>query len=600
MTDLERAESAFLAAHKAGDKAAAAVLAQHVRDLRAGTSQPSGSANAGAAGTGAGVAVGNGPEGIPGLVPGTKTIPSDTVTGTGVLKGDDTDSTLDQLKYGLGGVGVQGYLGLKNNFGKLDAEDQRVLKQSEDDVQRSGTVGKVANTLGQVGGGVASAIAAGALVPEAAVAAVPAVVRAAIAKSPLLKGTLNYIKNAGAAGAQEGLTAPAEDQEDIVGSKLKRAGVAAGLGVGLKGVTDVLQMPMRGMFRASKDAIDLMKQGVTPTLQQGGDSWLSRFVGGLTTGAFKHGERQGEEVTRVLGNRVGNGNVDIPPGMTLNELTGQLEASIGQDKANLFKGKLLPMTAQIRDDALREADKLKLSGGRGLDPQREARGALDDVIGSDRNAVRMTEPRFQRDYMDRMDNKISRARDEEAKAALISAKEVLEQKSRRSVLNAEEKATLDEINGRLYDLARMNEAKGTQGELPGFKIKSIVDAYGNQPDAALNVTNQELIGPIGRVLGKQPNQNQARAMLVNSLRVLGGLGTLGTAAVKAPYLAAPYAISLAGQTGPGAKALFGQYPLQRKLTSAFDSPATDDVTFANLLRAMRDNASNQGASFTGN
>ncbi len=585
MTDLERAEAAFVAAHKAGDSKAAGVLAQRVRDLRASAVQPSGSANAGGAGAGAGAGKSSAPEGIPGLVPGTKTIPSDSTTGTGMLTGDE--SAAERARLGLAGVGIQTYLGTKNNLGPLTHEEQNVLQQSKDDVERSGPAGKIANTLGQVGEGVATSM----LLPP---------LKIAQHAGPVLKGVINYVKNAGAAAAQEGITAPADDQEAILSSKLKQAGIAGGLGLGLKGVTDVLQMPMRGMFRATKDTIDLMRQGVNPTLQQGADSPLGRFIGGLTSGAMKTGERQGEEVKEALAKRVSRGQYETGRGETLNELTGNLEASVGRDKEALFDKKRLPLTNKTREEMLTAGDNIKQSGGRLLDQQNEARRVLDNIVGSDTHNARITNRSLQEQYLDPLDHEIGRARDPKVAEALQEAKAILEKKARMAALKPEERATLEDINSRLYDIARMNEAKGADGELTGFKIKQLVKAYGAQPDAALNATNQELIGPLGRAMGRAPNQDQSRSLLVNTARVLGGLGTAGAVVKGAPVMALPYAISLAGQTGKGARALFGQTNAQRKLTSAFDSPATDDVTFANMLRALRDNASNQGASFTGN
>jgi hypothetical protein len=113
---------------------------------------------------------------------------------------------------------------------------------------------------------------------------------------------------------------------------------------------------------------------------------------------------------------------------------------------------------------------------------------------------------------------------------------------------------------------------------------------------------QELTSPLARTLARTPNQDQSRSMLIslarmglrNVIPVAVGGATHGVGA--APF----YAASALGQTAGGARFLTGQQGWQKSLTNAFDSPATDDVTFANLLRAMRDNASNQGASFTGN
>jgi hypothetical protein len=217
--------------------------------------------------------------------------------------------------------------------------------------------------------------------------------------------------------------------------------------------------------------------------------------------------------------------------------------------------------------------------------------------------------------MDRLDYEIGRARDPQVAEALTNAKAVLEKRSRGAVLSPDEQAAFSDIQGRSYDVDRMKEAAGSGGALTGFKIPALVRRYGAQPDEALNATNQELIGPLGRTIYRAPNQDDARQLYV-TLGKMGLLGTLGvkTGGIGAAAMVPLYGASLAGQTATGARALTGQTGWQKRATAALDSPQTgqsvtdalrngvdmDSLTFANMLRSLRDNASNQGASFTGN
>ncbi len=100
-------------------------------------------------------------------------------------------------------------------------------------------------------------------------------------------------------------------------------------------------------------------------------------------------------------------------------------------------------------------------------------------------------------------------------------------------------------------------------------------------------------------MARAPNQATSRALWMAASK-MGLLGLAGIKTGQAGWMVPAYAASLAGQTGRGARWLTGQGSAQKYFTNAFDSPVTDDVTFGNLLRTFRDNAANQGASFTGN
>ena len=258
------------------------------------------------------------------------------------------------------------------------------------------------------------------------------------------------------------------------------------------------------------------------------------------------------------------------------------------------------MTGKIRDEFLSQADAIKKSGGRFIDQQSEARGILDNIIGSDRNAVRLRADTLRTDYLDRIQSAISPSNDPLINEALLNAKNVLIQKSRNARLSPQELSALGEIDARYYDMMRLKDAtSGAARSETGVDIKKLADAYGKGPGAdiigATNATNETLVGPLVRTLGATPRQDEARTLLNIAKRTAAA----GAAGATIPQIAAPlYALSAAGQTSKGAKVLFGQTDAQRALKAALESPQTDEVNAANFLRALRDNSSTLGAGLT--
>lgn len=506
----------------------------------------------------------------------------------GVLNADGSSPLLDRLKYGLAGVGVQGYLGAKNLFGKLSPEEENVLAQSKADVEHSGFAGKAANFVGNLGAGVAAT----ALAPEVAVPA-------ALAKFPTLLGAA---KAALGSGAMEGVTAPAEDQDNIALSKAIQAGKAAVAGPLAYFGGKAVQKGATGLFSATKDAMDLMAQGINPTLQAAADSGFGRWVGGLTAGINKPSTRIEQETLDALTQRASGGKI-AAPGSTLNQRVGQLQASIDQDTADLMKGKRFPLTQAVRNDMLQQADNIKGPQGQQVLQQGRARDILDNILGELPGArPRMGWQDMQDQYVSKLDNAISSARDPDVAQALSNARDVLTS-SMEAKLKPDELAKLRDIQSRGYDVDRLTDlTAGRGGEGSGLKIGKLADVYGNAPDAATNATNQELVGPLIRTMGATPRQDEAITLrrIVNQGLQGAGLGAIGHLTGTSPALVPLYALSLAGQTGRGVRMLTGQTGPQQALKAALESPQTGEISAANAFRALRDNASAVGSALVGN
>jgi hypothetical protein len=562
MAALQRADAV-------GDTAGAQAIANHIKALRGVASGVQGAPSAPVQGAG------------PGAAP--------AVT-EGVLNPDGSSPLLDRMKYGLAGVGIQGYLGAKNLVTKLTPEEQNVLAQSRADVENSGFAGKAANLAGNVGLGVASSILTPAL-------ALPAAVAAKVAPAVIGAG-----KAALGSGAMEFVTHPAEDQENVYGEKLQAAKNAALAGAGTYAGGKILAKAGTGLFQATKDAADLFRQGINPTLQQGAEGRVGRFVGGLTSGFTNTRARQEAEALDALTSNASGGKVSMP-GATLNQRVDALQTGVDADQAALMQGKRFPLTKATRDAMLSEADNIKGSQGQLVNEQGKARNILDNILGDLPGArPRMSYDAVQSNYLDHIDRAMDNSRNVGPVAdALGRARDVLTN-SVESKLKPDELAQLRDIQARQTDVDAMSAlTAGRGGEGEGLKIGKLADVYGNLPDAATNATNESLVGPLVRTMGATPRQDESRTIKHIAVQMAkgAGLGTLAHFTGTSVPMAGLYGLSAIGQTAPGAKALLGQYGPQLAAKAALESPTTGEVTMANLLRTLRDRLSAIGAAEVG-
>lgn len=509
-----------------------------------------------------------------------------------MLPTDGSASLGDRVEAGLANVGIKGYLGLKNTLGmKLDPIEQKVLDASNEDVSHSGFAGKAAN----MGGNVAAALAATSLTRGALPATLTSM--AAFGKAaPLVQAALG-------SGAMAAATEPAEDQDNILLSKAKQAAIAAGEGFAGMGAVKGAVGAGTGMFQATKDAIELMKQGINPTLQGASATGWGKWVGGLTSGIMDTKQRLQNEVLDAITNRASGGVIKPQPTpQPLGERIDQIGSTISDAYDAIMNSKKFPMNNSIRGDVLQQADNIKQSGGRFLDQQSDARGILDNIIGTDRNATRMSSDTLRANYLDRIDTAMGGNNDPLVQDALGKAKNILVQRSRNAPLSPDELTALKAVDDRAYDLSRLQDAaKGDAGMQTGVNIKALARSYGNNPQEGGSATADELIGPLSRTLQRAPTQDESRSAFIAGKRIAAPIigGGLSMAAGAGPLFATGavplYSLSALGQTAKGARFLTGQTGWQQSLKSGLDSPATNDVDFANLLRAVRDNSSALGA-----
>jgi len=488
----------------------------------------------------------------------------------GMLTGDE--GGLEKFRSGMAGAGIKAYLGMKQMFGQLTPEEKSVLAQVNADEKTAGGWGTAGNLTGNVMGGIAASIAT----PEAAI--LGGLGRAA-----------PYVKAALGSGLTAGVSTPIEGAEtagDIAKGKLTEAGKAAVAGPVAVAGGHILKKVLTKPFTPSVDAERLLAQGVVPTLAQGAEGRAGQFVGNLTSGVADVGNRQGKEVLGALEQRIGNGGVQTPGG-TLGEVTDQLGSAWESEMGNLMQGKRFSLTKDIFSRARAAADAAKI-GTRLGQQQREARAAVDNVLGEGNFGGRVNYDTLRQTYLNPLQEAADKAGTTGAQQAILEAKNVLTNKALRAGLNKEEQATLDALNERYYDLSRLREAgQGASQFSEGVDINRLAGKYANAPGSTAAQT--ELIEPAQRLLGQAQTQDSARTLLTAAKK-----GTIGlTANALTGGLAAPaYGVSLLGQTRPGARYLFGDYAAQKALREGIDNPQN------RLLKALLDNQSNYGAAMT--
>lgn len=505
---------------------------------------------------------------------------------SGLNRLQDTGGS-EKFRQGFANAGIEAALGAKQLFKNLSPEEMEVLKMSRDDVAKAGGWGGLGRVTGGVGAGIATAIASPNILP----AAVSALVKAVLAS-----------------GAQSAAFTPVENQDDKYTEKLKEGAKGAAAALVMNGGAKVLKKALTGAVTPTPEAAKLMGQDVTPTLQQGAESRFAKFIGGLTSGSTHVRDRQEQEVLDALTERATKGNISAKD-HTLSERLAAIQHSLDNDYEGVLGKKLFPMNNKIREGVLSQATALQKSGGRNASEAAQAESILQNVIGADRNAVRLKADTLRKDYLDRIQSEISDSNPRLVNDALVSAKNLIMKNSRDARLTSDELSALRDIDTRYFDLMRLKDvAKGSAGNDTGVPIKRIADAYGKGPGmdiiGAVNQTNEDLIGPAFRVLGKMPRQDEARTGMINLRRAAGltaaagaGAATIG-AAPTAALIAPAYATSLLGQTRGGSRFLFGQNDWQKNLKSGLNSEQTNELVLANLLRAMRDNSSGVGAGLT--
>jgi len=456
--------------------------------------------------------------------------------------------------------------GIKQLIGKGNEDDTLVAEQIKR--ERAQDPHPNFRTAGDIGMGVATTMLPG----------------SKLSKSLAARGVSNPIANAAAvSGAQAALLNPVEQGADYLetlankGKEALKAAAAGGITAGaLQGITKGLT----GMFRPSAEAEQLMRQGVNPTLQQGAESKTGRFIGALTSGVTKVKDRQGKEVLNAAARR-------IMPGQAVDDLTSAELADeaiqrIERDYSSLYAGKTFTLSNANRTDLNRVVTNARIRN----DSRQMAFESLESVFPQTRNTLRMG-PEKMTEYRQVLQDQIdafptNTVQERQAKQALIAVKNRFDELVRNPRFSPQEMTTLRDVDARNFEAKRLVEAASSVRGQRNMQVDDLMGAYqklapGNQFATEQAPAQAQLLGPALRTIGREPTQHAARAAMVAAKAA-----TAGALAYTLPTAAAPlYAISLAGQTAPGARFLFGQQGWQ--------------PSFADMVRRQMPYTANLGA-----
>lgn len=475
---------------------------------------------------------------------------------------------------GMADATIKAWIGLKDMLGMRNEDDTAVLAElkKEQDADPEKFKRTYGNILGNIGltAGASGAMAKG---YTAAKSALPNVLKFLAAPAA----------GAAVSGAQDFALTPG-----TYGEKAEAGKTGAMWGGALSGAAAAASKGLTQMFKPTAEAQDLMRQGVNPTLQQGAESAVGRFIGGLTSGAVDVRTRQNQEIIDALLKRVAPG-MDTA-GMTIPErvalLSERFNGTPGGAKGEydaLMAGKKFILTQPARGDVWAAA-----RGPKGTQPEAtqlatEAMSGTGTAMQS-QNTVRMSYDKLKEYRMLMQDavnsfNSNNGVMEQQAKKNLIKAREVFDNLVRDPSLSAAEKAALADIDARYGDFLRFADAAGSSGFHAKPTAARVMKSYENMAPSSMsfaraeNDTQRELLEPAVRTMGLTPTQDEARS-LVASIKRAGKVlatGAVGAGAVAGnPYglaLAPAYGISLAGQTKQGARALFGENAWQKALAA---------------------------------
>jgi hypothetical protein len=469
---------------------------------------------------------------------------------------------------------IKAVLGVKQLFGGLSDLDKEVLKQMKD--EREADPSKGWRTTGEVGGNLAMMAVPAAKLDKAVQGL--SVLKNATRLRPVISAALS-------GGALDAATAVGEGDTyaEQMASKGKQGAVSAATGGLLTGALSAISKP----FRASHEAKQLMEEGITPTLAQGADSKLGRFVGGMSGNAGEKmvAERQNREVMEAVLRRI-TPDVDYA-GKTTSEMVGIMDDILGREYAQLLQSKTYNLSPQARSkiwDAARKA------AGREPDVAATTMRELGDVGNAVRssNNVRLSPENMGAQRRMLQDAVNAYSGDPAVKSQMVSrglaaAKDEFDNVVRNPALSPEVGPSalpkLMDLDARYADSRRIMEAAKTPSAQGQMKVADLLRAYrkldpkgGVGFAKAENDVQREILEPATRLLnlGGQEDTRAGIAAIKRAVApyaaggaVLGG-STLGGPLVGVP-LGAGYATSLIGQSKKGAEALFGETETQKAM-----------------------------------
>jgi hypothetical protein len=369
-----------------------------------------------------------------------------------------------------------------------------------------------------------------------------------------------------AAAAGSGAGIEFATAEGSLEDKTKSALFAGALSGGMTGALATAAKP----FKAKADAVTLINKGVVPTLQQGADTPVGRFIGGLTAGSSLVKSRQERELQNALLKKITEGAVEAADDTGKNTLAAARHYVSGEyDK--ILANKSFTLSGTRLSKARQAAQQLN-ARGQMADEAKEAGRTVSNILGPAQ--LNSTPTQISSAELTDLTNKLSTAAYEsgsaEVRNRILAARNVLIERVRNTKLSADELERIGVLDSKHFDVKRLEEAtKGIRGELEGLSIPAVTNAYAKK-NMASNSTLEDLIAPAARILGPSHAANESRSQLVSAMRVSAPLAGAGAATAYgvpgvAPGLAGLYGLSAVGQTAKGAKMLFGETNKQKLL-----------------------------------
>lgn len=457
---------------------------------------------------------------------------------------------------GLAEAGIKGALGIKQLFGGLSEENKAVLRQIEEENKNDPEGFKRG---------------AGEFVANLATTLIPG---GAAAKTAKAAGLVKTLAKAGAtaAGTEAVLgVGEGDTYEQQMLSKLENAAKAGATGAAASGVLGGAAKAYKGMFSAKAEVGDLIKQGIVPTLAQGADGAVGRFVGGLTSGATNVRNRQEQQIANAILHKATNGAVDLPQA-TGREIYDAAKHYVGSQYDELFGNKRFQLSPKVAGQVQAEAQKLN-NAGQFMGAATKAGQAVQEVMG---NTGVTNRNLSNKGLVERYLNPLSKAAyaeaDEGVRERIIAARKVIIDQVRNAKLTKAERAKLEDVDVRNFDVSRIREAiRGSEGLDEGITLNRLTAAYSKKSMEG-NDTLDTLLAPARRVLGDTPRQDEARTLkqimgriAMGAAPLVGGGALVGAGTPAAVLGGGLYGLSALGQTQTGAKALLGQYNSQKAL-----------------------------------
>jgi hypothetical protein len=480
------------------------------------------------------------------------------ITGLEASESGKTRSLGKAIKAGLANTGIQGYLGLKQIFTDLSPEEQTVRKISNNEANEDLT-GKISNFVGDI-----------------ALTALPAVKAGQVASraAKILPRALQAGSTVLASGAGQGLASSAFEATDERDDRLAKFGKDAATGAAVSGVLGGATKLVTGAFKPTADAKALFDQGVSPTLAQGAENRIVKFLGGMTSNIADVSKRQGDETLDAVIRKVAP-ELDTA-GKTVSEKIGLLK-QVNDDLFDKALPNKVTLTIGDRQALFNTVNNAKLRSK----TVPEALEAVGRIFAPTKNVLNVGKEKLSL-YRADLQAEINRASKEFERSASGEAKETLD--ALIKVRNTFDKHILmkgatpeQEIALKAakeqYDVLRRiadvgASAKGAR-EINVSKLRDMYagDTGAQRMEAALESRPmvRDILGPANQVMGDTATYNQERAGMAALTRIGKALGA-ASASVLAPAVMGPaIGVSALGQTAAGSRALFGQYDKQKKL-----------------------------------